>query len=154
MKNFVLIAAMSGFLVLSGCGDASVNSKSETAKTERIAEKLSTDLSKMTTPEIIEFVDEEAKNMTAVLETVVDGPSAEAALKDIRNIVPRLNTSLKSLENLDVENMTLNIGNMRKMMKVAQSQVGLVNEVVRISNIPEARAVLEKEFDKIEITHK
>ena len=77
---------MSGLLVLSGCGDASVNSKSETAKTERIAEKLSTDLSKMTTPEIIEFVDEEAKNMTAVLETVVDGPSAEAALKDIRNL--------------------------------------------------------------------
>jgi len=39
------------------------------------------------------------------------------------------------------------------MMNVAQSQIGLFEEVRRIGLIPEARAVLEKEFDKIEITN-
>ena len=157
MKTLTISAAVASLIALSACGDiASDASSPEAVKATavQIEANLVTDLSKMDTPELIEFVDKEAKNMTALLEKVTDGPSAEAALEDIRNIVPRLNASLKSLENLDVDNITLNIGNMRKMMSVAQSQIGLVDEVVRISQIPEARAVLEKEFDKIEITHK
>ena len=157
MKTFTLSLAAASIIALTACEDITSDTSSpvtDKVKADRIEAKVTTDLSKMDTPELIEFVDKEAKNMTALLQSVTDGPSAEAALEDIRNIVPRLNASLKSLEGLDLENMTLNIGNMRKMMKVAQSQVGLVNEVVRISNIPEARAVLEKEFDKIEITHK
>ena len=157
MKTLTISAAVASLIALSACGDiASDASSPEAVKATagQIEANLVTDLSKMDTPELIEFVDKEAKNMTALLEKVTDGPSAEAALEDIRNIVPRLNVSLKSLENLDVDNITLNIGNMRKMMSVAQSQIGLVDEVVRISQIPEARAVLEKEFDKIEITHK
>lgn len=157
MKTLTISAAVASLIALSACGDiASDASSPEAVKATagQIEANLVTDLSKMDTPELIEFVDKEAKNMTALLEKVTDGPSAEAALEDIRNIVPRLNASLNSLENLDVDNITLNIGNMRKMMSVAQSQIGLVDEVVRISQIPEARAVLEKEFDKIEITHK
>ena len=157
MKTFTLSLAAASIIALTACEDIASDTSSpvtDKVKADRIEAKVTTDLSKMDTPELIEFVDEEAKKMTAVLQNVTDGPSAEAALEDIRNIVPRLNASLKSLEDLDVENMTLNLGNMRKMMKVAQSQVGLVNEVVRISNIPEARAVLEKEFDKIEIPNK
>ena len=157
MRTLVISIATASLITLSACGDIASDASSPEAvkaKADHLETKVTTDLSKMDTPELIEFVDKEAKNMTALLQSVTDGPSAEAALEDIRDIVPRLNASLKSLEGLDLENMTLNIGNMRKMMKVAQSQVGLVNEVVRISNIPEARAVLEKEFDKIEITHK
>ena len=162
MKYLALTAAMSSLLVLSACGDAPSNPEGQKAQAdsstqkqaERITAKIATDLSKMDTPDIIDFVDAEAKSMTALLKTVTDGPSAEAAVDDLRAIIPRLNASLKSLENMDVENMTLNIGNMRKMMKVGQSQIGLVNEVVRISEIPEARSILEKEFDKIEITNR
>ena len=112
-----------------------------------------TDLSKMDVPDVIDFVDAEASKVTDILKTVTDGPSAEAAAAEIREVIPRLNGSLKTLEQLDPENMTLSIGNIRKMMKVAQSQMGLFSEIQRISQIPEARAVLEKEFDKIEITN-
>ncbi len=156
MKNHLLGAAFASFIALSACGDASYDSKSPEAikaKAERLELMATADLSKMDVPEIIEFVDTEASNMTTLLKTVTDGPSAEAAVEDIRVIVPRLNAAFKSLENMDPENMKMSIGNMRKMMKVAQSQVALVNEVVRIGEIPEARAVLEKEFDKIEISN-
>lgn len=154
MQNSTLAVILVSLLTLSGCSDAPSSPETQAVPSEKAAEKISADLAKMDTPELIEFVDTEAKDLTALLETVTDGASAEAAVEDIRTRVPRINASLRSLENLDVENMSLNIGNMRKMMKVAQSQVGLVNEVIRISEIPEARAVLQKEFDKIEITHK
>ena len=157
MKTLALTIATACILTLTACGDSATDTGSTqaaTAKADRIEAKVTADLSKMDTPELIDFVDEEAKNMTTVLQNVTNGPSAEAAVEDIRNLVPRLNAALKSLDALDVENMTLNIGNMRKMMKVAQSQIGLIDEIVRISNIPEARAVLEKEFDKIEVPNK
>jgi len=154
VKYLTITAALTSLLALNACGDAPASPEAQKAQAERIAAKTSADLSKMDTPEIIDFVDAEAKNMTALLETVTDGPTAEAAVDEIQLIIPRLNASLKSLEDLDVENMTLNIGNMRRMMKVGQSQVGLVEELVRIGKIPEARAVLEKEFDKIEITNR
>ena len=156
MKNLVLCTAFASLMALSACGEASSdvkNPEAVKAKAERIEAKAAADLSKMDVPEIIDFVNAESNDMTALLKTVTDGPTAEAAVEEVRNIVPRLNAALNSMENMDVENMTLSFGNMRKMMKVAQSQSGLVNEVVRISKIPEARAVLEKEFDKIEITN-
>lgn len=156
MKKLAFSAALTCLLVLSACGEASINGKSPEAikaKAERIEAKTTADLSKMDIPSIIDFVDGEATDMTSLLKTVTDGPSAEAAVEEIRAIVPRLNAAIKSLENADTDNIKLSIGNMRKMMKVAQSQSGLVNEVVRIGKIPEARAVLEKEFDKIEITN-
>ena len=156
MKNLVLSTAFASLMILSACGEASSDAKSPEAlkaTAERIEAKTSADLSKMDVPEIIDFVNAESTDMTALLKTVTDGPTAEAAVEDVRNIVPRLNAAIKSMENMDVDNITLSMGNMRKMMKVAQSQSGLVNEVVRISKIPEARAVLEKEFDKIEITN-
>lgn len=156
MKNFVLSAAFTSLLVLSGCGEASSGAQSPEAikaKAERIEAKTTADLSKMDVPEIIDFVNDEATDMTALLKSVTDGPSAEAAVEDIRVIIPRLNAAIRSMENIDVDNMKLSIGNMRKMIKVAQSQSSLVSEVVRIGNIPEARSVLEKEFDKIEITN-
>ena len=84
------------FIALSACGDiASDASSPEAVKATagQIEANLVTDLSKMDTPELIEFVDKEAKNMTALLEKVTDGPSAEAALEDIRNIVCLLYTS-------------------------------------------------------------
>lgn len=156
MKHLILVAAFTSLIVISGCDQLSLgtdNPDAIKAKSERIEAKATADLSKMDIPEIIDFVNTEANDMTAILATVTDGPSAEAAVEEVRNIVPRLNAAIKSLENMDPENMTLSIGNMRKMMKVAQSQSGLINEVVRISKIPEARSVLEKEFDKIEITN-
>jgi hypothetical protein len=106
----------------------------------------------MDIPEIIDFVDNEAKDMTKLLETVTDGSSAEAAVAEIREVIPRFNAAIRSLEKMDPDNMKLSIGNVRRMLKVAQSQAGLFTEVQRISQIPEARAVLEKEFDKIELT--
>lgn len=154
MKIRAISATIACLISLSACGDAPVDSKTPEAikaKAESIHSKSSADLSKMDIPEIIEFVDGEAKDMTALLKTVTDESSAEAAVSEIRTIVPRLNAALQSLENADIENMKLSIGNMRKMMKVAQSQAGLVNEVMRISEIPEARAVLQKEIDKIEL---
>jgi hypothetical protein len=156
MKNLVLSAAFASLLVLSACGEASIDAKSPEAikaKAERIEAKAAEDLSKMDIPEIIDFVNDEASDITTVLKTVTDGPSAEAAVEEIRNTVPRLNAAIKSMENMDVENLKLSIGNMRKMIKVAQNQAGLIEEISRISKIPEARAVLEKEFDKIEITN-
>ena len=156
MKILVLSAVFASGLVLSGCGETSSNTKNpETVKAnaERIEAKAAADLSKMDVPEIIDFVNDEATNMTTLLKTVTDGPSAESAVEDIRAIVPRLNAAIKSIENMDVENMTLSIGNMRRMITVAQSQSSLMNEVVRIGSIPEARAVLEKEIDKIELTN-
>ena len=156
MKNLVLSAAFASLLILSGCSEASSDSKSPEAikaKAERIESKAAADLSKMDVPEIIDFLNKEATDMTALLKTVTDGPSAEVAVEDIRVIVPRLNAAIKSMENMDMDNMKLSIGNMRKMMKVAQSQSGLISEVVRIGQIPEARAVLETEFDKIELTN-
>ncbi|MEP4051545.1 MAG: hypothetical protein ABJN22_04800 [Litorimonas sp.] len=156
MRNLVLSAAFTSLLVLSACGQASTDAKNPEAikaKAERIEAKAAEDLSKMDIPEIIDFVNDEAKDITSVLKTVTDGPSAEAAVEEIRNTVPRLNAAIKSMENMDVDNLKLSIGNMRKMIKVAQNQAGLLEEVSRISKIPEARAVLEKEFDKIEITN-
>jgi hypothetical protein len=157
MKIFALSLATISLVALNACTDVSVDSNSPeavAAKAERIEAKTTTDLSKMDVPEIIDFVDAEATQMTALLKTVTDGPSAEAAVEEIRNVIPRLNASIKSLETMDPENMTLSIGNMRRMMKVAQSQTGLFQEITRIGQIPEARAVLEKEFDKIEITNR
>lgn len=156
MKKLVLSAAFISLLVLNGCGEASSDAKNPEAvkaKAERIESKAVADLSKMEIPEIIDFLNAEATDMTTLLKTVTDGPSAEAAVEDIRDIVPRLNAALKSMEDMDVDNMKMSFGNMRKMLAVAQSQSGLVTEVVRIGHIPEARAVLEKEFDKIEITN-
>ena len=156
MRTFAISLAFASLLTLSACGEAAPDSSSPEAiqaKAERIEAKTTNDLSQMDLPEIIAFVDGEASQMTDILKAVTDGPTAEAAVEDIRAVVPRLNAAIKSLENKNPEDMSLSIGNMRKMMKVAQSQIGLVNEVKRISQIPEARAVLEKEFDKIEISN-
>ena len=156
MKNLALSTAFASLLILSGCGEASTDSQSPEAvkaQADQIESKATADLSKMDVPEIIDFLNEEATDMTTLLNSVTDGPSAEAAVEDIRVIIPRLNAAIKSMENLDLDNMKMSIGNIRKMMAVAQSQSGLVSEVVRIGNIPEARAVLEKEFDKIELTN-
>lgn len=155
MKTFAICLVSASLLALSACGDAAPGSSSSEAvkaKAERIEGKAMTDLSKMDLPEIIDFVDEEASQMTSILKTVTDGPSAEKAVEDIRAVVPRLNAAIKSLENKNPEDMSMSIGNMRKMMNVAKSQMGLITEITRIGQIPEARAVLEKEFDKIEIT--
>lgn len=153
MKNLVLCAAFASLVTLSACDNVPADTAtSQAVKAEGIEAKVTADLSQMDIPEIIEFATGESKDMTALLITVTDGPSAEAAIEDIRVSIPRLNASIRSLENMDIENVTLSIGNMRKVMKAAQSQSGLLNEVVRISKIPEARAVLEKEFDKIELT--
>lgn len=156
MKNMIFCTVMAGLLSLSACGEVSTDSQSPesvNAKMEKLEAKASADLSKMDVSEIIDYVNTEATDMRTLLESVTDGPTAEAAVEDLRRTIPRLNAALKSMENMDVENMSLNFGNMRKMIKVAQSQVGLFDEVARISQIPEARAVLEKEFDKIEITN-
>lgn len=156
MKNLFLTVAFGGLIALSGCGETSLDSNDPEAlkaKAESLEAKAAADLSKMDVPEIIDFVNSEATEMTALLKTVTDGPSAEAAISEIRVIIPRLNAAAKSMENIDVDNLKLSMGNMRKMIKVAQNQAGLIEEVSRISQIPEARAVLEKEFDKIEITN-
>lgn len=156
MKNIILSAAFSSLIALSACGEASPgseNSGSAKVKSERIEAKAAVDLSKMEVSEIIDYVNDEATDMKSLLETVTDGPTAEAAVEELRVIIPRLNTAMKSMENMDVDNVKLNIGNMRKMVTVAQNQAGLMSEFRRISDIPEARAVLEKEFDKIEITN-
>ena len=157
MKTITISLVCASLLTLSACDAAAPGTSSSPeavkAKAERVEAKTTADLSKMDLPEIIAFVDKEASQMSDILKTVTDGPSAEAAVEDIRSIVPRLNAAIKSLENKNPEDMSLSIGNMRKMMNVAKSQMGLVSEVTRISQIPEARAVLEKEFDKIEITN-
>ena len=152
MKTLAISLISASLFTLSACGDPSSPEAIE-AKAERIEADTVDDLSQMDLPEIIDFVDDEASQMTDILKTVTDGPSAENAVDEIRAVVPRLNAAIKSLQNKNPEDMTMSIGNMRKMMKVAQSQMGLVNEIGRISQIPEARAVLEKEFDKIEITN-
>lgn len=171
MKNLILSAATTALLLLGACGEISTDvensdvknqqtnsaesksSKSAPAKSDRAQKKAVADLSKMDIPEIIDFVNDEATDMTKLLKTVTDGPSAEAAVEEIRVIVPRLNAAFKSLENMDTDNIKLTVGNMRRLAKVAKSQTGLFEEVGRISKIPEARAVLEREFDKIEITN-
>jgi len=153
MKNIALSLAFASLIALSACGDAPTDADSATAKAEKIDAKAPADLSQMETSEIIDYVNDEASDLKSLLETVTDGPTAEAAVEELRVIIPRLNAAMKSMENMDVENVKMNIGNMRKMVKVAQNQAGLLSEVGRISNIPEARAVLEKEFDKIEITN-
>ena len=156
MKTHMFKAALASFFLLSACGQASTDSSSpEAAKAtaESIGAKTSADLSKMNVSEIIDFVDGEAKDMTSLLKTVTDGPSAEAAVEDIRVAIPRFNAAITSLNDIDPDKMKVSFGNLRKMMNVAQSQIGLFEEVRRISLIPEARAVLEKEFDKIEITN-
>lgn len=156
MRNIAFTVAFAALATLSACGDASPdakNSDAAKAKSEQIEAKAAADLSKMEVSEIIDYVNDEASDLKDLLETVTDEATAEAAVEELRVIIPRLNAAMKSMENMDVENVKMNIGNMRKMVKVAQNQAGLLSEVGRISNIPEARAVLEKEFDKIEITN-
>jgi len=137
MKNLVLTALLAGCFSFSACNDASTaNLTPEEIKAQALA-----DLSKMDVPEMIDFIDEQATDMTKILQSVTDGPTAESAIEDIRTLIPKLNASLLSLEDLNADDLKLNIGMIRRMMKVAQSQSGL-----------EARAVLEKEFDKIELT--
>jgi hypothetical protein len=156
MKNIALSLAFTSLVALSACGEASSDAKNPEAvkaKAERVEAKAAADLSKMEVSEIIDYMNDEASDLKTLLETVTDGPTAEAAVEELRVIIPRLNAAMKSMENMDVENVKMNFGNMRKMVKVAQNQAGLLSEVGRISNIPEARAVLEKEFDKIEITN-
>jgi len=155
MKKRILSATLASIFLLSACGEVAIDTNPDrSSKTTIDQSGLNgvTDLSKMEIPEIIDFVDDEAKSMTALLTTVTDGPSAEAAVEDIRVIIPRLNQAILSLEKMDPDNMKLSFGTMRKMLEVAQSQAGLFTEIQRISQIPEARAVLEKEFDKIEIS--
>ena len=155
MKYLILSAAFASLMAISACVDISPDAASpEAAKaaSERIETAVAADLSEMDIPEIIDFVADESTDMTDLLKTVTDGASAQAAVDEIRRTIPRLNAAIRSLENLDIENVNLNFGNVRKLMKVGQSQTGLVNEVIRISQIPEAREILEKEFDKIEIT--
>jgi len=156
MKTLILHTSLVSLLLLGACGPASTNTKSPEATkaaAERIEAKTTKALSKMNVSEIIDFVDTEAKDMKTLLKTVTDGPSAEAAVEDIRVAIPRFNAAITSLNDIDPDKMKVSFGNLRKMMNVAQSQIGLFEEVRRISLIPEARAVLEKEFDKIEITN-
>ena len=97
MKTFTLSLAAASIIALTACEDIASDTSSpvtDKVKADRIEAKVTTDLSKMDTPELIEFVDQEAKNMTALLQSVTDGPSAEAALEGIRDIVPRLNACL------------------------------------------------------------
>lgn len=149
MKTIRLIAVFASILAFSACSDVSTaNLTPEEIKAQAIA-----DLSKMDIPEMIDFIDEQATDMTKLLESVTDGPSAEAAVEDIRKLIPKLNASLLSLEDLNTDDLKLNIGMIRRLGKVFKSQSGLVNELQRISQIPEARAVLEREFDKIEISN-
>ena len=155
MKKHILNAALVSLLLLSACGQAATDTSSPEAvkaAAERIEGTATADLSKMEISEIIDFVEAEALDMTELLKTVTDGPSAESAVEDIRATVPKLNAAIQSLDNMESENLKLSFGTMRKMLNVAQSQAAFFTEVQRISQIPEARAVLEKEFDKIEIT--
>jgi len=79
MKTFRLIAVFASAIALSACSDVSTaNLTPEEIKAQAIA-----DLSQMDVPEIIDFVDEQARDMTELLETITDGPSAEAAVEDI-----------------------------------------------------------------------
>jgi len=165
MKKLALNTVLASLFLLSACDVTGTNEhKSEARKStaDRIKASSSgtpgpeaiTDLSELDIPDIIHFVDREAKEMTALLKTVTDGASAEAAVEDIRETIPRLNAGFSSMSNLDQDNLNLSIGSLRKLLTISQFQSDLFEEVRRIGQIPEARAMLEKEFDKIKITGK
>jgi len=145
MKTHVLFTALASLFLLNACNVT----EAESRRAE--AQKSANDLSKMDVPEIIHFVDTEAKSMTLLLKTVIDGPTAETAITDIRKIIPRLNEAFNTLADIDPDNLNLSIGHLRKMLTIAKSQTELLEQVSRISQIPEARNVLKTEFDKLKI---
>ena len=117
MKKSVLSLAIASIFALGACGEVAIDTNPGGSDNSSFGQSSSdgvTDLSKMEIPEIIDFVDTEAKAMTALLTTVTDGPSAEAAVEDIRVTIPRLNQAFLSLEKMDPDNMKASFGTMRK----------------------------------------
>ncbi|WP_427451789.1 hypothetical protein [Litorimonas sp. WD9-15] len=147
MTHFTLSLLAGAAVILAACGG---NDAPETAADiQQIEANASAELADMKPAEMIDYLNEEALAVTDVLKTVTDKASAEAAIDDLRARGPKLAAAFKAFENID-EN-EISFGLMRKLPKVMQTQAGLVSEMGRISEIPEARAVIETELDKLEL---
>lgn len=157
MKAIVLTTALCGFMTLSACGDAPIleasGPEAVKAKAERLEAKTSNSLDGKDIGELIDYVGDEASDMTDLLKGVTDGATAEAAVKDIRAAIPRINAAFESLDSQDVEELSMSatMAMVKKMPNMLKTQGAMMREIQRISEIPEARTVLEKEFDDLEL---
>lgn len=155
MKAVFLIPALCGTLLLAACGDATTieadGPAAVKAKAEKMQAKAANEISTKDVGELIEYFGEEAQDFTIILKSVVDGPSAEAAVAEVRATIPRLNATLEAFQNQDMSDMKASIAMLKKMPAMLEKQGQLITEVKRIADIPEARAVLEKEFDDLDL---
>jgi hypothetical protein len=155
MKAVFLIPALCGTLLLATCGDATTieadGPAAVKAKAEKMRAKAANEISTKDVGELIEYFGEEAQDFTIILKSVVDGPSAEAAVAEVRATIPRLNATLEAFQNQDMSDMKASIAMLKKMPAMLEKQGQLITEVKRIADIPEARAVLEKEFDDLDL---
>jgi len=154
MKAIILAPAIAALLALTACGDTSVNTdtpEAVKAKAEKMEARAAKALETKDLGDVIDYFDNEAKEMTVVLKSVTDGPSAKTAISEVRAVIPRLNAAINSLQNQDLSDMKASLALMSKMPAILETQGELVTELSRIAEIPEAREVLEEEFDKLDI---
>ncbi|GGX62315.1 hypothetical protein GCM10011309_10350 [Litorimonas cladophorae] len=155
MKALFLIPALCGTLLLAACSETTTleaeGPAAVKAKAEKIQAKAANEVSTKDVGELIDYFGDEAEEITVVLKKVVDGPTAEAAIADVRATIPRLNATLEAFQNQDMSDMKASIAMLKKMPAMLEKQSQLITEVKRISEIPEARAVLEKEFDELDL---
>lgn len=155
MKVLALTAISLALLTLTGCGDAaSVNSSDPEAlkaRSEQLEAQAVQSLENKDLGDVIDYFSGEAEDMTSVLKSVTDGPSAEAAVVEIRATIPQINAAMQTLANQDPSEMRASFSIMTKLPAMLQTQTEMINEVKRISEIPEARAVLETEFDNLDL---
>ncbi len=154
MKTLILIPALCGFLALAACSDAPVSSDSPEvakAKAEQVQAEVSKVLDLKNVGDLIDYSAKETKGMISILESVTDGPTAEAAVTKVRDAIPHLNAAAKAFQTQDMSDMKVSMAMLKKMPDLLKTQGQLMTEVKRIAEIPEARAVLETEFDKLDI---
>lgn len=144
MTRFKISLLATAMVALTACGG-----NDAPKSTDEIVATAEAKLEDMKPAEMVDYLNEEAAAVTDVLKTVTDKASAEAALDDLRARAPKLGAAFKAFENID--ETEISFGLMRKLPKVMQTQAGLLTEMARINDIPEARAVIEAELDKLEI---
>ncbi len=128
-------------LMLSACGDNGADPLDPKTKAE---------LSEMSVSETFDYLEVQTVEVTKILKTVVDEGSAKAAIKDLQAQAPHLKAALESFE--DIDESELSFGVLRKLPALLESQSELFEEFSRIQDSPEAREIIMKELDKLNLS--
>lgn len=147
MTRFLLTLLSGAALALAACGGN--DAKTSQVDTEQIQAKAEASLANMDIGETIDYLNLQSLEVTDLLKTVTDEASAKAAVEELRQRGPKLKAALESFQTVD-EN-EISFGVLRKLPKLMQTQAGLLAEVSRINETPEARDVIQAELDKLNL---